>query len=234
MKLSLYKNKIEGKFRANSYLRDIPNHIYGRRNRGFTLFIAIIVSSLLLSVGFSLSNIIFKQLIFSSTGKDSQIAFYAADSGVECASYWDWKFGDGLLVDREESPFSPFSNTGSGAILCGTEEVYIKYQTTNYNSSEGVTFDTESELEFHINLSGQGSQNPSCAVVIVSKSFDADPDFTPPDPEDDEGEENTDPYAGFIEATTIESRGYNARFVPGSGCQINNPRTVERAIVLTY
>ena len=60
-----------------------------RTKRGFTLLIAVLTASVLLAVGFAIYNIVSKELVFSSTGRESQFAFYAADSGIECALYWD-------------------------------------------------------------------------------------------------------------------------------------------------
>lgn len=60
-------------------------------NKGFTLLLASLIASLLLSVGLSMFTIAQKEIILSSLGRDSQYAFYAADAGAECALYWDFK-----------------------------------------------------------------------------------------------------------------------------------------------
>jgi len=57
--------------------------------RGFTLLIAVILTSVILSVGLALLDIALKQVTLSSTARQSQYAFYAADSAMECALYWD-------------------------------------------------------------------------------------------------------------------------------------------------
>ncbi len=57
--------------------------------RGFTLLIAVILSSVVLTIGLALLDLAYKQIILASTAKQSQIAFYAADSAVECALYYD-------------------------------------------------------------------------------------------------------------------------------------------------
>jgi len=59
---------------------------------GFTLLFAVLVASLLTSVGLAMTSIAQKQLVLSSVGRDSQYAFYAADTGAECALYWDFKY----------------------------------------------------------------------------------------------------------------------------------------------
>lgn len=61
------------------------------KNRGFTILLAALVASLVLALGISVFSIAQKQLILSSTGKNSQYAFYAADSAAECALYWDFR-----------------------------------------------------------------------------------------------------------------------------------------------
>ncbi len=62
-------------------------------SRGFTLLIAVILTSVLLSVGLALLDVAYKQVVLSSTAKQSQTAFYAADSALECALYWDQQRG---------------------------------------------------------------------------------------------------------------------------------------------
>lgn len=57
--------------------------------RGFTLLMAALVGSLVLSLGLSIVAIARKSVTLSSIGRDSQFAFYAADTGAECALYWD-------------------------------------------------------------------------------------------------------------------------------------------------
>ena len=61
--------------------------------KGFTLLLAALVASIVLSLGASIYTIASKSLILSSIGRDSQFAFYAADTGSECALFWDLRFG---------------------------------------------------------------------------------------------------------------------------------------------
>src|SRR3989344_8638979 len=68
---------------------DIRHTTY--KTGGYALMLSIVVSSIVLSIGLSLFNIVQKELILSATGRDSQFAFYSADGGIECALYWDIK-----------------------------------------------------------------------------------------------------------------------------------------------
>lgn len=61
------------------------------KNTGFTLVLSIFLSSIVLSITLSLMSILYKQLTLSTADRESQIAFLAADSGMECAYYWDFR-----------------------------------------------------------------------------------------------------------------------------------------------
>ncbi|MDQ3014339.1 MAG: VWA domain-containing protein [bacterium] len=64
------------------------------KQQGLTLFIAIIIISIVGSIGLSLSLIASKQFTLSKTRRESQAAYYAAEAGMQCTLYW-------LLGDRE-------------------------------------------------------------------------------------------------------------------------------------
>ena len=61
------------------------------KNKGFTLLLSLLVVSVILSVGLGVSNIMIKELKLSGLGRESQVAFYAADTGVECFFFWEIK-----------------------------------------------------------------------------------------------------------------------------------------------
>lgn len=62
-----------------------------RSQRGFTLLLAVLISSILIAIGSAIFNIVSKEIVLSSAGRESQFSFYAADTGIECALYWDSK-----------------------------------------------------------------------------------------------------------------------------------------------
>ncbi len=59
--------------------------------RGFTLLIAVVLSSVIVSVSLALLDITYKQVTLASAAAQSQYAFYNADTALECALYWDQK-----------------------------------------------------------------------------------------------------------------------------------------------
>lgn len=58
-------------------------------NKGFTLLLAVLITSIALGISFGLSAFVIRELNISIIGRESQKAVFASDSGVECALYWD-------------------------------------------------------------------------------------------------------------------------------------------------
>lgn len=63
--------------------------MFRTRQRGFTILLASIISAAVLVLGAAIFSIAQKQSALASASKQSQYAFYAADTGSECALYWD-------------------------------------------------------------------------------------------------------------------------------------------------
>lgn len=70
----------------------IKNLKFKLKEKGFILPFAVLLSGVILSIGLAVFNIILKEVILASSGRESQFAFYAADTGVECSLYWDSKY----------------------------------------------------------------------------------------------------------------------------------------------
>ncbi|HVZ75810.1 MAG TPA: hypothetical protein VG934_00885 [Candidatus Paceibacterota bacterium] len=60
--------------------------------RGFTAFFAVLVASLALAVGLAIYDLLSRELALSQVATQSQYAIFAADTGAECALYWDNKY----------------------------------------------------------------------------------------------------------------------------------------------
>lgn len=129
--------------------------IHNSSSRGFTLFIAVIVSSLFLAIGFSLASLSVKQQIISSIGKESQFAFYAADTGIECALYWDFKGTDVFATPSQPTP-------PSSDVKCNNLDVDDDLWSITTNADGSVT--TKFAFDF--------PPQTYCAMVTVTKSAD--------------------------------------------------------------
>lgn len=99
---------------------------------GFVALFAVLVSSIVLTISFGLLNIAIKEIILSSSGRESQFGFYAADAGAECALYWDVKgltgIGDSIFPTSTAS-VSSYSN-----IKCNNQDI------TEGRSIGGINF----------------------------------------------------------------------------------------------
>ncbi|MEK7208622.1 MAG: hypothetical protein AAB699_03720 [Patescibacteria group bacterium] len=74
-----------------------------RRARGFTLLFAVLIGSLLFSLGLAVSHVALREVVLAAAGKESERAFYAADAGSECALYFDLRVG-GTFPDSSSAP----------------------------------------------------------------------------------------------------------------------------------
>ncbi len=79
-----------------------------KKDKGFTLFISLTITATLLLVAAGIVTVALRQSFLTGSSRESQYAFYAADSGIECAVYWDVKNGTGFSAF---SPLSPDSTT---------------------------------------------------------------------------------------------------------------------------
>lgn len=65
-----------------------------KQQLGFTLLLALVVIGLLLVIVFSVTMLSTRSLGLSSAYRQSQLAFYAADSGIECLLYYHEQGGE--------------------------------------------------------------------------------------------------------------------------------------------
>lgn len=144
-------------------------------NKGYALLIAVIFMSVLLALGLSLTSLGYKQSLLSSTGTESQYAFYAADSVLECALSIDQ-----LVYPPGSADFScnPFSYQTHGE-LCNGNPQYLNCTqgTNNIVYAQPDAYDTIGQKRittFRIPLSLSDPNNPNtasrCADLTVTKT----------------------------------------------------------------
>ena len=120
--------------------------------RGFTLLIAVILASVALAIGLALLDIAYKQVVLASAAKQSQTAFYAADSVMECALYYDqqrnlfaYSASSGSVTCNGNSAVAAtFTNPGSGTrtrtfTLQCAGDTGVLGTATIYKDSSGAT-----------------------------------------------------------------------------------------------
>lgn len=67
----------------------IKNRRYENIRGGFTILYAILITTVVLTIGISLLNVLIQQISLSGAERESGLSFYVSDSGMECALYWD-------------------------------------------------------------------------------------------------------------------------------------------------
>ncbi len=127
---------------------------------GFVLLFAVLVSSVVLAIGTGIFNIAIKELALSRASRDSQFAFFAADTGAECAFFWDRKY---FLVEGHEDSLSAFPRTSADPVTstnvrCNGSDIGTTWAVT---PSDGESATTRFTLTF---------PDGSCAKVQVTKT----------------------------------------------------------------
>jgi hypothetical protein len=91
-------------------------------HRGVALLVAVIFTAVMLSFGILISSLGYKQTLLTQSVRDSQYAFYAADTGLECLLRADQT--DGAFVLEEDGVSNkamgdPFSFPCDGVLKSG-------------------------------------------------------------------------------------------------------------------
>jgi Tfp pilus assembly protein PilX len=61
------------------------------QRRGFVLMLSVIMLSVILATSLGVFNLVYQGMKLSGTTRESQLAYYAADAGVECALFADFR-----------------------------------------------------------------------------------------------------------------------------------------------
>ena len=134
-------------------------------DRGFLLAYAMIVTSFMLIIGASIFTIAIKELKISRLGLASQTAYYAAESGAECALFWivqgEFQSGSKTLTcngqnftyDADARSVHTFSLTYPPESYCvevavdsGAQKVYAR----GYNTCDASKLRTERAIELSV------------------------------------------------------------------------------------
>lgn len=210
------------------------NMIIRNNQSGIALLITLLLMGVLLGIGATLLNVTLKQLQLSSIALESEIAFQAANAGVECALYYDYVPTAG----------APFDVPGDGSEQAAVPEiscmgVAIKADNVNHGKADtkknggavehnGRAASTDEQrfrfdwaglctevsvYKFFMEDDGKGTAR-SVAVVVNGEKMR---------PDCPEGSPGSD-------CTVIQSRGYNV----ACGAIDTGGRVVEREYTQVY
>lgn len=229
-------------------------HTYQKkRQRGVVLFIALTVASLVLAIGVGILNVMTKEVILGSLSTRSRQAFYAADSGVECAMFWDFAW----VIDNKHQQGTTYTTgvfatttasvsqrnvgfVGSEAFnntkfnqFCGGQPAINVFGTTDSSTSDYLRylFDVTNVSEWNDNGTVGDTTDDYATTQFV---------FFPKTPTDINNPDITQPCAlvtvekQLIDgssppriSTTVYSEGF-------SSCDLNDHRRVSRGVMVEY
>lgn len=129
-----------------------------KASSGFTILFAVLIGSLLFSIGLGIAHVSIREILLSAAGKESERAFFAADTGIECALFWDIYKGKQELV----FPSSGNETGGREFIACnGESDVSVK-------PVSGIA--TAATSTFALDFTDGESKPAGCAFVTIGKT----------------------------------------------------------------
>ncbi len=146
----MYINNIK---RKNSVLKS---------KSGFAMLFAVLLASFLITLGVSIFSVSLKEIQMATAVRDSQVAYYAADSARECALYWDVKAGAFPACLNSECSNEPttIQPTCNGIVTDGLQFFKDNYTYSTYYKDF---------FKFIAN-----SSTSPIADISITKTFDPD------------------------------------------------------------
>lgn len=190
------------------------------KKNGFTIFFAVLVASLALAVGLAIYDLLLRELSLSQTATQSQFAIYAADTGAECALYWDQKYINGGTNNNGGSGGAFATSSldtlaASSGIFCTVQSNGVSQDISAQGTPPVAGFglpptswtawtitSTASAATTTFTIVLGSNATSSCAVVTVGKS-------------------------GNPSQTSVVSHGYNT-------CSSSGMVRIERALQVNY
>lgn len=184
-------------------------HKLEQQQSGFALLLTLIVVSVVLAIGLTLIDITLKQLVISSTNRDSEIAFHAAYAGAECAQYWrlqdldDYSPNADWCMDQNADFLIDQYQTGPGG---APPEVHLSQYRIDWEINN---VDRCTEVDLYIFDASSGSD-----VLYDIQEYQAGVQ---------------EECSGGNVCTFVLSRGYNR-----ACSELNSLQTIQREVLLEF
>ena len=114
----------------------------------------MVLASIILAIAIGVTNIALKEINFSTSGQATNDAFFAADTGAECALYWD----------KGQTVNDPFPDPNKLASMTCVGE---------YMSDQDFIGDATGGIPAIFSIFGLGSSGNSCALITVLRTTDS-------------------------------------------------------------
>jgi len=134
------------------------------QKKGVALLYTVLTISIILAISITLLSFVLKQYNITSSSRNSVIAIYAADAGIECALLWDIRGHEyyqpaGIPTKVIPSTTNPDIGSGQG-ILCSGVDISTQFSPPAYPLANTVV------STFELTLGN------SCTVVQITKFYD--------------------------------------------------------------
>jgi len=141
------KNNIQ-KFVEKSPRQACVKPAFVPRETGFAVLFSVLLASFLVTLGISIFTISLKEIQITTSARDSQVAYYIADSARECVLYWDIKQGafpaclDNSCSNQNTDTINPIN-----PIQCNGSPIYLAFSgpiDLTYTASKNDFFQASS------------------------------------------------------------------------------------------
>ena len=145
--------------------------------------VAVLVNSIIIVIGLGIYGIVFREFTLAVVSRESQTAFYAADTLAECVLYWDQKrdvlgshqdLADKMVCDKKDNDATAITLTlesGYPSTLCPGKQENIYDAVLTMQSS-------------------RNAKKPSADIMVDKK-------------------DSCDPSDPFSVSTELSANGYN-------------------------
>ncbi|MBX2866619.1 hypothetical protein KTR10_01515 [Candidatus Kaiserbacteria bacterium] len=185
----------------------MSNRHIQKNTRGFTILIAVVVASIVLSIGLAVLGIVFKQLQISGIAHESETAFHAAYAGAECAEF----------NDRSEDQ-NEFDVPGNGSLQSSATNITCMGVSSTNSNGRARSGD---EQRFEFTWDGGNA----CTILSFYKFYSTSSSVSVIV----EGTQLRSDCPVGAECSVVKARGYNA-----SCSGLTGDRVVEREITIVF
>ncbi len=125
---------------------------------GFVVLFTVLIASVVLAMALGIANVALKQIALTASATDANKSFYAADTGVECALYYDRKvpaaFEGGSNVVYCMGAITPVTNTSN----IYSFQFIIPSQSGSGDACADVTVDKSAVNQTVVTSKGKNNQ----------------------------------------------------------------------------
>ncbi len=133
-----------------------------KNENGYAILFTVIIVSAISVITAGISNAIYKQLVLSSLAKDSQTAFYQADTASDCA----------LLFDMEvKDTYPDFANMSTFPWECGGYNMDVNPGLTSYSIMPQAEDSDSSKPCYRIETSTDWADPENPETTILANGY---------------------------------------------------------------